>query len=830
MKCNIHPVFKKTTAIILMLAFLASCQFNASGNNANSASTPSFPLPPTPAPQPMAEIFFAATIPAPLLPGESLVLSVVDEITGLSLNPTNYTMQSGDSLHYYVAIPFVVNSVVKYRYIKQSGSSILENKYDGQPVRYRLYYVGGPGEVMDTVSSWSDSTFNGEVGRITGRVISGSDGSSLPDILICAGGSQTLSDSNGEFVLEGLTPGIQNLVAYSLDGRFQPFQQGALITANKRTPVNISMLSAPIVNVVFTIIVPANTIPTVPIRFAGNLYQLGNSYGDLQGGMSSVAVNMPLLSPMLDGRYTLSLMLPAGADIRYKYTLGDGFWNAEHQNSGEFKVRQLIVPSSGGIVQDVVETWQSGSSAPILFEVTVPSETPPTDVVSIQFNPYAWTEPVQMWPLGNNRWVYQLFSPLNLLGSFEYRYCRNDQCGSADDDATAGNSSGRSVATSPSPQAIQDTVRSWKWFSGIQTGNSQSDIVQSRDSDFWAGIEFQADHAPSWQPRIPQALQNIQNLSANWVILTPNWTFTGDNPFEFTNMPGKDQLGFDTSTTINSTKALNMNTAIFPGARFHAPVDEWWKNGSRDSRWWEAWFTRYRAFSLYYADLAMSNNSQVLILGGDWLEPALPGGILSDGSSSNPPADAEARWSSLIAEIRQHFNGQIYWAIAYPGGLANPPGLIYELDGIYLLWSAPLSSVEQSSVEDMKIIAGGMLDNEVRSFQSTYQKPLIVSVAYPSITGTSKACIPDGSGGCQNWSTLNEPNSENELVELNFQAQLDAYQAILNAINERNWINGFVSRGYFPPVALQDSSASINGKPVENLLRYWFPRLLGITR
>jgi hypothetical protein len=683
---------------------------------------------------------------------------------------------------------------------------------------------------MDTVSSWSDTTFTGDTGRITGRVVNSEDGSGLPDIMICAGGSQTLSDSNGDFVLEGLVAGTQNLVAYSLDGRYQPFQQGAKIIPDKRTPVNISMTPAPLVNVVFTVIVPANTVPSAPIRLAGNLYQLGNSFGDLEGGISSVAVDMPVLTPMLDGRFTLSLMLPAGADIRYKYTLGDGFWNAEHQTGGNFLVRQLIVPNSGGVVQDVVESWQAGPSAPILFEVTAPANTPPTDIVSIQFNPYGWTEPLQMWPLGNNRWVYQLFSPLNMLGSFEYRYCRNDQCGSADDSDTAGNTKGRFVSTSLTPQDIQDTIKSWKWLSSSTPADTQGMNVQPRDADFWAGVEFLADYAPSWQPWITQALQNVQSMRSNWVVISPTWTFQGELPLEFAPLPGADPLGFDVSETINRARALNLNTAIFPDAHFPLPVDEWWMKATRDSVWWDAWFTQYRSFSLYYADLAMKNGVQALILGGDWLEPALPGGILSDGSSSNLPADAETRWSSLVSEIRQHYNGQIYWAVNYPGGLANAPGLIYELDGIYLLWYAPLTIENQSSVGDLQTKAAELLDSEVRLFQTTFQKPLVISIAYPSITGTAKACIPDGVGGCLEWSVLNQPNTENSSVELNLQAQADAYLAVLKAVNDRNWISGFISRGYYPPAALQDKSASINGKPTADLLTYWYPRFLDIIR
>ena len=50
------------------------------------------------------------------------------------------------------------------------------------------------------------------------------------------------------------------------------------------------------------------------------------------------------------------------------------------------------------------------------------------------------------------------------------------------------------------------------------------------------------------------------------------------------------------------------------------------------------------------------------------------------------------------------------------------------------------------------------------------------------------------------------------------------------AINERDWMGGFVSRGYYPPVGLQDASASIHAKPAADVLRYWFPRFLGIAQ
>src|SRR5574342_621727 len=65
------------------------------------------------------------------------------------------------------------------------------------------------------------------------------------------------------------------------------------------------------------------------VALGGNLLQLGNTFSDLRGGLSTVADRMPVLTPLPDGRYSVSLFLPVGAEIEYKYTMGDGFWNAE---------------------------------------------------------------------------------------------------------------------------------------------------------------------------------------------------------------------------------------------------------------------------------------------------------------------------------------------------------------------------------------------------------------------------------------------------------------------------------------------------------------------
>jgi hypothetical protein len=62
---------------------------------------------------------------------------------------------------------------------------------------------------------------------------------------------------------------------------------------------------------------------------------------------------------------------------------------------------------------------------------------------------------------------------------------------------------------------------------------------------------------------------------------------------------------------------------------------------------------------------------------------------------------------------------------------------------------------------------------------------------------------------------------------MNLQEQADAYNAILQAVNDRLWISGVITRGYYPPVTLLDKSYSVRGKPAAGVLFYWFPKLLG---
>ena len=820
---------------ILLLSSVA-CTFSLFDIGGEDGTTPTQasnnPAPAEATPVPSAEVSFTAHIPAPLAEGDILAISLLDEVTGLALNASSYPMEALDAQTYRVSLPLPLNAVVKYRYRITGNARAQETTSDNMTVRYRMYKVDGASTVEDAITSWTGQTYTGVTGHIQGLAVDSVSGQSIPNLLISAGGVQTISDASGHFYLEGVASGLHLLTAYAMDASYQPFQQGAQVEANLTTPVQIHVAPAAMVNVTFMVKLPENTIQGAPLRIAGNIQQLGNTFGDLSGGFSAIADRMPTMTSVGDGRYSLTMSLPIGTDLRYKYTLGDGFWNAEHNAAGDHVIRQLVVPESDIVVEDTVDSWQAGPSSAIVFNLNVPDNTPAGDVIYIQFSPYAWTEPIPMWSMGNNNWTYKLYGPFNIITSMGYRYCRNAQCGSADDIATMGNAiAGRQIAPSLAPQDIRDTVTEWAWLGATEPYTVVAANIQASNPDFLTGVEFQSNYAPNWTNFTAQAMQNISALHANWVFLSPSWSITQTTPFILSPQPSTDPLLNDVDLMMQQASALNLNIALFPTPNFPTSADDWWLSAPRDFGWWNEWFDRYHQYLLHYADVAAKNNASALVLGGEWLAPAMQNGLLADGQASSVPADAELRWGNIINDVRTHFGGEIWWALPYtPGSLESAPSFIKNVDGVYLLWNASLGSDVNVSKDAMTSEAIRLLEEEISPYQVSVEKKIILGLALPSTTGVRTACIADPAGGCLDWQQLSRPEADIPSVGLNLLAQADVYESLFNAINGRSWIDGIVSRGYYPPTMLRDKSASVYGKPAGDLLWYWYPRLRGMAQ
>jgi hypothetical protein len=321
----------------------------------------------------------------------------------------------------------------------------------------------------------------------------------------------------------------------------------------------------------FLVNLPEDTPLNIPVRLAGNLYQLGNSFTDLSGGINSLVSRMPTLSETRDGRYTLSLSLPVGTDLRYKYTLGDGLWNSERTDRGEFALRQVIVPEHDIQIQDIVYAWSFGTQGNIFFDTHIPASTPPYDVMYIQFDPgFGWTEPIPMWGQpatdGSSIWYYTLSSPLDMFATLHYRFCLEGQCElAASLDQPGSSEQDYAITLIDEPQTVTTEITAW---SG-QPGSTQPAIIPNvavipRTGDFTAGIAFQESYRPSWGAKIPLAISEVKNLNANWIFLQPTWSYTNYTPPTLEFSPSVSPGWTELVNWINHAHLLSLNTALFP--------------------------------------------------------------------------------------------------------------------------------------------------------------------------------------------------------------------------------------------------------------------------
>ena len=371
----------------------------------------------------------------------------------------------------------------------------------------------------------------------------------------------------------------------------------------------------------------------------------------------------------------------------------------------------------------------------------------------------------------------------------------------------------------------------WYWLEQIESANQAlPQDVPPRTGEFITGIELQTYYHPTLTPRLPVTFKEIESLQAGWVFLTPTWTFTQQYPPVLGGVSGKDQSWNDLSFSAETARSFGLQVAYQPQANFPLNLDEWWSSSTRDYPWWQVWFERYSHFILSFADKAQLDGAQALVLGGDWISPALPGGILSDGTPSGVPADAERRWRELIAGVRERFEGQLFWALPADIERIQPPPFIEELDHVYLLWSLPLTGSAEYSQEQLVKTAGNYLDDEVFLLDISLEMPITIAASYPSAKGGLQGCVSEldeiGSQTCLDPLLLEPPHPDNTDMMHDFQGQASAYAALMQAINARDWIDGFVSRGFYTPARLQDKSNSIYGKPAAEILSGWYAQWL----
>ncbi len=817
MRISPHKKFISILFYLFLCTLMVSCGISVNPTN-NSETSQEFSFTNLLKIEEDLEINVSVNLLNPLTEGETLSLEIVDEIGGAGNNIVKHELNRIDDITYSTSLLCTNGSIITYRYSKSGSEDQTELAADGSTIRYRLIKCQDGYDPTDFISAWPGEPFSGKSGKLSGKVVDQKTSTPLDNILISISGYQTFTDYLGNFSIEKLPTGNHLLTAYAIDGSYEIFQQKADILDGLTTEALIDLKYLPEVNVTF-IVTPPDDAKGAPIKMVGNLFQFGNTFTDLSGGISVSSARSPIMTRLEDGRYKHQVKLHAGNDLRYLYTLGDGYWNAEQGLPLGKNYRHIIIPGKDLIIEDNILGWRLDNQNPKVIEVTVPENTPVSESISIQFSRNdQWYEPLTMWPMAEQRWLYLLFTPFDNNNEISYRFCRNSICnldGYPDDINEIFNIDWLNNAS------ISHEIISWPlWQEQIAVADFEPGDSLSKDKSYFTGIELTNRYHPSYLNQINSTFQEISSKGANWIILTPSWRI---NPyFDYPKFDSTLPINNDIEEIIAQAQNDDLIISIYPQIDFEMTPSEWWQNNIRDEYWWQEWYREYLRFILNYAQLAEIYDLAHIIIGGEFAHPSMPGSIIPTESEIGTPGNSDEIWLGIIDEIRSIYSGQVLLSLPFEGTEIAQYDFMSSLDGFYILFSPKVSnSDDTSNLEELNSVIGSYLDNEVKQLLDSQNKSIYISMSYPSANGAAQLCVLDQNDNCTTKTYITTAQSlKSDQIDL--QEQADLYSASLYEILNRDWISGLSSRGFFFPIKLQDFSSSINGKPASDILWHWY--------
>jgi hypothetical protein len=278
-------------------------------------------------------------------------------------------------------------------------------------------------------------------------------------------------------------------------------------------------------------------------------------------------------------------------------------------------------------------------------------------------------------------------------------------------------------------------------------------------------------------------------------------------------------LGFNESLSRSqNAKASGINGMIMAKLVAADQVPDQWRTLEITPEFTDHLFAQYTNFLLSSAELAKRSESSGLIIDARVLWPLVP----YFGEEEN--ADLLNRWQTLIGNVRGIYNGPIYFVINYSNeGLFGMPSFAEQFDGFLIDWTAGLATEDGTTLEDMTLNAYYMMQNDIIPSVPT-GKAILIGLNAPSTSGVIFGCSNNDPTNCM---LADSPALE---FGIDTEGQAMVYKAMLLAIDQRDDIEGFFSRGYDGSVLTTDASSSIYGKEAYGLLLYWFPRWMGLSQ
>src|SRR3989344_3293950 len=375
--------------------------------------------------------------------------------------------------------------------------------------------------------------------------------------------------------------------------------------------------------------------------------------------------------------------------------------------------------------------------------------------------------------------------------------------------------------------------------------NAVIDWIDSNNTvslpEFQKGITF---GGMLWEPENFQyAESNLKRLSefgVDWVLIIPEWFVDDQNGTEI--YPFYASQGeFPNPTTcitptltdeqvrylIRKSNELGYKVVLKPHID---PMDFCVKTGSSRGNLkptsWDKWFESYKRFITHYAKIAEEENVDLFVVGTE-LDTSAMGNLQEVGA----PSDAEQRWREVIADVRKFYFGKITYSESCTAELdadwrtqCHGPRDIKFWDALDYIGFEPYFGVTDKTNPTIAELKQGF-DERLAVFAEPlykqYNKKIIFTeVAFASYDGAGISALEG-----------RKPNSV-----LDSQEQADLYEALFQAIQEKNYIKGMYPWAWYirtPDDTLgwqkysigPSTGSDFDGKIAGQVIKKWYSKI-----
>lgn len=514
---------------------------------------------------------------------------------------------------------------------------------------------------------------------------------------------------------------------------------------------------------------------------------------------------------------------------------------AAHQREGEniyvtaytfagIKYAEVEVGPQGSTVVwrrwSVKQTGQRNEEAisGLMFEVTVPQNTPQGDTVHIYLHTHAH---YKMEKVGAYNFRITLtkeqLQPNGDTQLVRYRYSRNGydfhtaEYLEPDTNDYFWTQQGRETNYAQG-KVKHDMIARWRWFppegSAIVTSTPLvphgAFLPRVHDAAFRSGQIIEDYYDASFHDFFESTAAHLKEVGYRWVEIDPPWQWIEENGLpKVVNLSQENPNYPDDQTLkeeIRAYKRQGLKVMLGPQLCCTALSTE-----DRSDAWWDAYFSETTAFLVHHADIAEET-------GVDAMHYAI--------GNEYQRADYADRWRAVFRELRNHFSGELgemVWNFGQTPKAIIPDAKFIawgsELDYFYVALDTPLSLKDNPTDEELSAGAALMLD-AVRQLFDRFGKPIFVRTTYFNVAETWK--------GNTFYDISSVPwvgSEEKELTQSAYTFEsLDlarVVNAYFRAIAERPWVIGYAQFGYSHWENPLSPDLSVRGKPAEDIWHKW---------